>query len=223
MENLLGNVKGVSLWILTPAFLLLWVAVLMGVKKLAFSRIRAFAARTTSQIDDVLVSAISLPATILILASGLFIVERILPLDPNVDKGFQIALGATGLLAAVLFFDKLIRELIRYYSSRFEFLETSRGILVGLSRAVIVSIAVVIFLDSIGVSITPLVASLGIGSLAVALALRDTLANFFAGLQVLADKPVTLGDFVKLETERRDTSRRSAGAAPASSCSTTIS
>jgi len=117
-----------------------------------------------------------------------------------VDKVVQLAFGITGLLAAVLFFDKLIRELIRYYSTRFEFLKTSRGILVGLSRAVVISIAVVIFLDSVGVSITPLIASLGIGSLAVALALQSTLANFFAGMQVLADKPVTVGDFVKLET-----------------------
>lgn len=200
MDNLLDNASGVPLWIVIPVFLALWVVALMGVKKLAFARIRAFAARTTSEIDDVLVKAISLPATILIFASGLFLVERILPLDPNWDKGVQVAFGVAGLLAAVLFFDRLIRELIRYYSSRFEFLEASRGILVGLSRAVIISIAIVIFLDSMGVSITPLVASLGIGSLAVALALRDTLANFFAGLQVLADKPVAMGDFVKLET-----------------------
>jgi len=200
MEGLLDNGTGISPWIVTPVFLVIWVAVLMGVKKLAFSRIHVFAARTTSQVDDVLVNAISLPATILIFASGLFLVERMLTLDSTVDKVVQMAFGITGLLAAVLFFDKLIRELIRYYSTRLEFLKASRGILVGLSRAVIISIAVVIFLDSVGVSITPLVASLGIGSLAVALALQNTLANFFAGMQVLADKPVTIGDFVKLET-----------------------
>jgi small-conductance mechanosensitive channel len=216
MESLLENARGVSLWIVTPVFLALWIVVLTGVRKFAFSRIHAFAARTTSEIDDVLVNSISLPATILILASGLLLVERILPLDANADKGFQIAFGITGLLVAVLFFDRLIRELIRHYSSRFEFLETSRGILVGLARAVIISVAIVIFLDSMGVSITPLVASLGIGSLAVALALRDTLANFFAGLPrswPTSRWPWAISSSWKLE--RKDTSPRSAGGVPA--------
>jgi small-conductance mechanosensitive channel len=54
-------------------------------------------------------------------------------------------------------------------------------------------------LDSLNISITPLLTTLGIGGLAVALAFKDTLANFFAGLYVLADRPIRVGDFVKIE------------------------
>ena len=57
-----------------------------------------------------------------------------------------------------------------------------------------------ILLDSFGVSITPLLASLGIGSLAVALALQPTLENFFSGIQIVMDKPVKVGQFVKLDS-----------------------
>jgi small-conductance mechanosensitive channel len=46
---------------------------------------------------------------------------------------------------------------------------------------VVIGLALMVFLDSIGISITPLIASLGIGTAAVALALQDTLANLFAG------------------------------------------
>jgi len=56
-----------------------------------------------------------------------------------------------------------------------------------------------VVLDSVGVSITPLLASLGVGSVAVALALQDTLSNFFGGLYLLADKPIRLGDVVKID------------------------
>lgn len=59
--------------------------------------------------------------------------------------------------------------------------------------------AFAIVLDHLGVQIMPLVAGLGIAGLAVALALQDTLANFFAGVYILADKPVRIGDYVRLE------------------------
>ena len=71
------------------------------------------------------------------------------------------------------------------------------------SRAAIVRIAVTVLaaimaLESLGVPVAPLLTTLGIGSLAVALALQDTLANFFAGLHLLADRPVRPGDYIKL-------------------------
>jgi small-conductance mechanosensitive channel len=55
-------------------------------------------------------------------------------------------------------------------------------------------------LSTLGISITPLIASLGITSLAVALALQPTLENFFSGVQILIDKPIRLGDFIELES-----------------------
>ena len=57
-----------------------------------------------------------------------------------------------------------------------------------------------ILMDSFGVSITPLLASLGIGSLAVALALQPTLENFFSGIQIIVDKPIKIGQFIKLDS-----------------------
>src|SRR5437870_3806273 len=66
-----------------------------------------------------------------------------------------------------------------------------------------VTLAVVfgaLLLDNLGVHLTALVTTLGIGSLAVALALQDTLGNFFAGLYLKADRPVRLGDYVRVDT-----------------------
>jgi small-conductance mechanosensitive channel len=57
-----------------------------------------------------------------------------------------------------------------------------------------------IILSVLGISITPLLTALGVGGLAVALALQDTLANLFAGIHILMEKAVRVGDFVKLET-----------------------
>ncbi len=67
----------------------------------------------------------------------------------------------------------------------------------------IYAVGALILLDSIGVSITPMLTGLGLSGLAVALALQPTMANFFAGLQVLTDRVVAVGDFVELESEVR--------------------
>jgi small-conductance mechanosensitive channel len=60
-----------------------------------------------------------------------------------------------------------------------------------------------VFLDSIGISITPLIASLGIGTAAVALALQDTLANLFAGIYMMAERPIQAGHFIQIESSEQ--------------------
>ena len=56
------------------------------------------------------------------------------------------------------------------------------------------------FLESIGISVGPILATLGIGSLAMALALQETLQNTLSGLFLVVDSPVQVGDYVKLST-----------------------
>jgi small-conductance mechanosensitive channel len=67
-------------------------------------------------------------------------------------------------------------------------------------KALFALLAVVILLDNLGVSLTAVWTTLGVGSVAVALALQDTLGNFFAGVYILADRPFRVGDFIKLDT-----------------------
>ena len=73
--------------------------------------------------------------------------------------------------------------------------------LTGVVRALVGAVAVLVALDSMGVSVTPILASLGVGSVAVALALQETLGNFFAGISILADHPVRVGEHVKIEPD----------------------
>ena len=76
------------------------------------------------------------------------------------------------------------------------------GVTRGIVRIVVAVLAAIMALESLGVPVAPLLTTLGIGSLAVALALQDTLANFFAGLHLLADRPVRPGDYIKLRRRR---------------------
>ncbi|TVP79250.1 MAG: mechanosensitive ion channel family protein [Puniceicoccaceae bacterium] len=81
-----------------------------------------------------------------------------------------------------------------------ETVRTSRSLIQVVTRGSIVTLGLLIVLGTLGVSITPLIASRGITSLAVALALQPTLENVFSGIQLVTDKPVRVGDFIELET-----------------------
>lgn len=74
----------------------------------------------------------------------------------------------------------------------------------GLSQAlvkwVVMLLGLFILLNSLGVSITPLLTALGVGGLAVALALQDSLSNFFAGLHILVERQVRVGDYIRLQS-----------------------
>lgn len=67
-------------------------------------------------------------------------------------------------------------------------------------RAIFALLATIIFLENLGISLTAVWTTLGVGSVAVALALQDTLSNFFSGLYLLVDQPVSVGDYIKLDS-----------------------
>ena len=66
------------------------------------------------------------------------------------------------------------------------------------ARVVVLVVGLLVMLTVVGIQITPVLTALGVGGLAVALALQDTLANLFAGIHLLADKPIRVGDYVKI-------------------------
>ncbi len=68
-----------------------------------------------------------------------------------------------------------------------------------LTKIGIVFVAFILVLNSFGIEVSPLVASLGIAGIAIAFALQDTLANFFSGLYLTADQPIRPGDYIKVD------------------------
>ncbi len=73
-------------------------------------------------------------------------------------------------------------------------------ILTSITRVFVLLIGILIILNALGIAIAPILAGLGIGGLAVALALQDTLSNFFAGLQIIVTRQLRPNDYVKLSS-----------------------
>ena len=91
-------------------------------------------------------------------------------------------------------------RLVRAWTTREGAIVQSGSIFVNIARIAIFIPGALVALATIGVSIAPLLTAAGVGGLAIALALQDTLGNLFAGLQVVLSRQIKPGDFIRLET-----------------------
>lgn len=200
-SRLINQINGwISPWIYGPLVFLCWILLLNFLKRLLFSKLERLAQKTPTRFDDLIIEIARLPVAILILGSGIYMLQLILPFERKLQEAAIILIQGSVVVSVILFLDRLIKEFAGIYSARSEFAFVSKGILQGLVRGTVIGLGLLVFLDMIGISITPILASLGIGSLAVALAAQDTLTNFFAGIYITIDQPVRAGDFIKLES-----------------------
>jgi small-conductance mechanosensitive channel len=106
------------------------------------------------------------------------------------------------LVILVLFYfpAKVFILFLRRLSQKEPALERVTDPAIAVVRVLFAVVAVIIILENLGVHLTAVWTTLGVGSVAVALALQDTLGNFFAGLYLLADRPINPDDYVKLDS-----------------------
>jgi small-conductance mechanosensitive channel len=160
---------------------------------------------STVAFDDHHLRGVVRPVALLVVATGLM--TALVSLDALGGLRGMIV-RAYGVIALVIGIVLLLRVLDIFIDWGFARLRPRLGDnsahYSGLSRKVLAGIVWVvggiIVLGQLGVEITPLITTLGLGSLAVALALQDTLANFFAGIYLMLDRPIKVGDYVRLDT-----------------------
>ncbi len=129
---------------------------------------------------------------------GLLLVLDAAPLSPKVARIADRLLSLTGLGIAILIVTRGVLLGFRNIALRYEPLRNIQGPAELVTKIILVMVGGMLILDNLGISLTPLITTLGIGSLAVAIALQDTLGNFFASLHIQADRPIEVGQFVRL-------------------------
>jgi len=190
-----------SPWILSSVTFVSWVVLLSLIKRVVFVWIRRrVAARPELIWGNAFLDALSPALLIFIWTSGIAILARMMPLTRRWGVEVTVGLDAAVVIALIIFFDRWAPALMEWLAGRSPAVKAEYSLIRGITRTVIIALGALMLLDTIGISITPLLASLGVGSVAVALALQDTLANLFAGIYIAADKPIAPGDFVRLET-----------------------
>ena len=161
--------------------------------------VRRLTRKTKTDLDDIAIKIISKPIDLVIVLIGLNIALTFLtaaqPFMNLISKIFFVLYT----LVITLTLSKIVNVLIMHWFRVQKKFERTPKLISKIISIIIFLIAVLIILDYFEISITPLIATLGVGGLAVGLALQNTLSNFFSGLHLLSDQPIKVGDFVELE------------------------
>ncbi len=158
------------------------------------------ASRTRLKSDDLIVETIRQWIISWFVALGLFIGLRRIDMDMRYHNWLANGLMIFYIISATFILARVISGMLRIKASGTDTVIPSSSIIGNIVRAIIYIIGLLIILQSQGISITPILTALGVGGLAVALALQPTLSNLFAGLQIIASGKINHGDFVKLST-----------------------
>lgn len=197
----LGN--GVVAWSQALAVAVaVWIG-LVGLKGLIGRRLARFAAQTETYLDDLALEILAATSRLFLFLLALLAGAYCLELPPKATTLAGHVAVAICLLQAARWADVGLHNwLHRYRIDRNDTdgaSTTSAAALDFIARSVLWLIVILMILDNIGVNITTLIASLGVGGIAVALALQNILGDLFSSLSIVLDKPFVVGDFITVD------------------------
>lgn len=184
------------------AFIVLIASILLSkvVYYLISKFVKQFTKRTKSKLDDIIIDKLEEPAVFAIIIAGIYYSFWFLTLSPWLDgaigHAFYFLITFNIAWVIVRLFNALIEEFLVPLVQKTEN-DLDDQLLPIARKAISVSIwmlAIVIGLNNAGYDVTALIAGLGIGSLAFALAAKDSIAHIFGGFVIFTDKPFTIND-----------------------------
>jgi len=162
--------------------------------------IHRWSEKTRTRMDDIFVRAVRLPSIFWVVAIGLYFAVGMSELPKEYIAYAFKGLHALVILSVTFMAANLASRLTISSIGKAEIPLQTTGLSQVVIKGIVITTGFLILLETLGISITPLLTALGVGGLAVALALQDTLGNLFAGMHILMEKSIRVGDFVKLET-----------------------
>lgn len=176
-------------------FLVCWLA-----RRLVLRAIKAWNSRTESRAGRILYEGLHGPLLIwsLIVAAHFALESSDLPASYTVI-GSHILAGLW-IFSLTVMSMRVVGDIVRFYGAQIPGAMPVTTLTQSLAQIAVLILGILILLNHFSVSITPILTALGVGGLAVALALQDTLSNLFGGFYVAVAGQVRLGDYIKLNS-----------------------
>ncbi len=195
----LTEVLATQPWLLLGVYAAISAVVAVAIAGVVKRSLAELARRSPSNLTEIVSLTVPRP-----LGGAVFLAEisgglRWLPLPAQLEALTRHLLPFALAILAVFLLMRMARRTIDAFGRSNPALRSTAGIARAVTWVAGLSLTILLLSDAIGFSLAPALTALGVGSLAVALALQDTLSNFFAGISIVTDKPVRPGDFVRLE------------------------
>jgi small-conductance mechanosensitive channel len=186
-------------WAAAVLVLVAATLVLRALRGIARRRLLQLAGRTTNVFDDILSDLLAGVRGWLMLLVGVWAGAQVLSLPPAIARGIDTGVTLLVILQAGLWGNRALQVTMRHYRER-EGMDggrkTTLSALTFLGRLALFSLLLLLALENLGIDITALLAGIGIGAVAIGLALQNILGDLFASLSIVLDKPFEIGDFV---------------------------
>ena len=166
----------------------------LALRNSLFRLLRQWAAGKASKADRFVIDAVRGPFMIWVLMLGVHLGVQSSKLPPRVQNISAQILLILFTTSMTLVCSRLAGVFVRFYVGSMTTLAEN------LARLAVLLVGAIVILDKLGISVLPILTALGVGGLAIALALQDTLSNLFSGFYVSLAGQVRLGDYVKLDS-----------------------
>jgi small-conductance mechanosensitive channel len=180
-------------------FVLTWMVAHLAIKVVLY-QLESLAHRTHTGVDDLLAQMLRKTRTMFVLLVAFWVASETLVLAEALDRGMELVLVVGLLIQAAFWGTGIVSYLIERYRERQVEIDPGGATVIGamsfVARTLVWSVAVLLILDNLDIDVTALITGLGIGGIAVALALQNVLSDLFASLSIVLDKPFVVGDFV---------------------------
>jgi small-conductance mechanosensitive channel len=169
-------------------------------KGVVFKILRRWVAHSKSNVAIIIMRALDGPFMIWALILGVHLASQSSELPPRWMSRIAEGLLILWIISLAIMASRLAGNIIRFYGSGIPGALPVTTLTQNLAQLGVVILALMVLLNLLGIPIAPILTALGVGGLAVALALQDTLSNLFAGFYVAIARQVRLNDYIKLNT-----------------------
>jgi small-conductance mechanosensitive channel len=165
-----------------------------AVRNTVFRWLRQWARASSSKFDEVVIEAVRGPFMIWVLMLSLHLGVQTSRLPVRAQNISAQALLVLFIFSMTLVCSRLAGASVKFYTGAVTSLAEN------LARLAIFLLGAIIIMDTLGISVLPILTALGVGGIAVALALQDTLSNLFSGFYVSLAGQVRIGNYIKLDS-----------------------
>lgn len=170
------------------------------VRRVLMRALGAWSRRSGSRPAMILMEALHGPILIWATILGVHLALQSSELPPRATAFSAKTLLVLWILSLTLMSMRLAGNLVRYYGGQVSGALPVTSLSQALAQLVVVALGILVLLHNLGLEIAPILGALGVGGLAVALALQDTLSNLFAGFYIAVARQIRMADYIKLNT-----------------------
>ena len=179
------------------------VTVMRILRNIIIARLRSVADTTTTKLDDLAVNLVESTRSWFILGISCYIGIKSLQLPQTANEVIRILVLFISLVQVATWSNQLINHILHRYTQNTVEDEGNRKNTVAIlgltSRIILWTILLLLALDNLGIEITGLITGLGIGGIAIALAVQNILSDLLAYISIMMDRPFVIGDFIVVD------------------------